>query len=416
MLHVAANDLMVLDLRGLPELWFVDASGNELTGLLVRDPHKLKVLRASRNQLMVLDLGTGPELTELNVSRNALVSLALNAPRLRHLDVQDNQLTELPLAGLPALRTLATGRNRLASLNLAAAPELRSLAASHNYLDALDLTPLKALERAKVARNQLTSLVLGPSPALERLDCHANRLETLELGDVATLQRLHCGGNRLSALDTSGATALCELRASHNQLRSLDLSPNKHLARVEVRHNPLETLVIGESPTLAHLEVDPGPAIHATEVQRRRLAALRDRPAEKDPAKMDRFELHRFAAVYDEPDREAVLHGIVVDTDRCALGTAVMVYWMSSPHYYLRFDERTEVPAYALLGWDLLEAIEERVRDGAYTHDDVFFDPRNDQQTVDVVGRDWTRYGMDPRGRQPPAFMTHARGLPPTER
>lgn len=408
-LDVAANQLMVLDLRAQPDLWFLDASGNELTGLLVPSPNRLKIARLKRNQLMVLDLQHCPDLTELDAARNALVSLTLEAPRLRRLQLHDNQLGALDLRPLPALRHLAVGRNRLATLDLSTSTALRELKAGRNYLDHLDLSALTALEEVRLGHNQLTTLELGPCPALATLQVAHNRLEQLDLGAVPSLQRLDCANNRIQALDLSANGALCELIAEQNQLTELDLRPAARLARAELGANPLTDVLIGDSPVLAVLELPAGTSVQTPTGRAGRFT--RKRPASSRPAELDRPGLHRFAATYDEPDREAVLLELVRDTERCALGTAVMVYWMSSPHYYLRFDDREEVPAYAQVGWDLLETIEENVRAGAYRHDDVFFDPRHDQQTVDVLGRDWTRFGDRDAGPVPPAFLTLPRGL-----
>jgi Leucine-rich repeat (LRR) protein len=408
-LDLSANEVMVLDLSNQRDLWFLDATGNELSTLVVPDGHALKVVRCARNQLMVLDLGPSPRLAELNAGRNALVSLTLDAPRLRVLDVQDNQLDTLDLSSSPTLRRLTVRRNRLASLDLAGLVELRTLDASRNYLDHLDVTPCTAMETLDVARNQLVRLDLGPCPALATLDAHSNRLESLALDEAPSLQRLDVAHNGLRRLDVSAARTLCELVAAHNRIEALDLRGLACLARADVHDNPLARLALDGSPALAEVTVSGDPEVTGDETPAgpvRHTTALPDR----DLRTLDRFEAHRFAAQYDEPDREAVLLDLVQDPERCALGTAVMIYWMTSPHWFAQFDERDDVPVYAVAGWDLVRAIEARVRDGAYPHDDVFFDPRHDQQTVDVLGKDWTRGPTDSRDRVPPAFMTHPRG------
>lgn len=404
-LDVAANTLMLLDLRHQTALTSLEASGNELTGLLLPTSSPLRVLRATRNQLMVLDLGDTPALVELKLSRNALVDLRLDAPSLRHLDLHDNQLTELVV---PAqLLTLKVSRNRLATLDLQGAARLRSLDVAHNYLDALDLEDLRALETADLANNQLTSLSLGPSIALAHLDCSGNRLDSLDVTAAPNLQVLHTSANDLQHLDLTRSGALCALDVRANRLPHVDLRGCRRLASADLRDNPLDDVHLPTTRSFTRLAVDGGTAVHGTDDQRHRLLSLRVRAAGLPiPPELNRHELHAWAATYDEPDREVALLGVVTDFDRCALGTAVMVYWMSSPHYYLPFDDRDDVPAYALAGWDLLQTIERNVREGRYVHDDVFFDPRDDQQTVDILGKDWTHPARDAHGRRPPVYMT----------
>ena len=74
----------------------------------------------------------------------------------------------------------------------------------------------------------------------------------------------------------------------------------------------------------------------------------------------------------------------------CDLGTALMVYWTSAPHYYLQYASRDEVEAYEVPGWDLVTGIEQRVESGFYASQEIWFDPRNDKQTRSVRGHDWT--------------------------
>ncbi|MEZ4317073.1 MAG: DUF4274 domain-containing protein [Myxococcota bacterium] len=416
-LNVAANDLMVLDLRENPRTWFCDCTGNALTALVLAEPNVLKVLRCARNQLMVLDPGPTPELTELDCGRNALVRLVLDAPRLRTLRCQRNQLTELDVGALPELTRLKVSRNRLASLPLQTCARLEELDCARNYLDHLALVELVRLERVDVSFNQLESLSLGRCAALVHLDCGNNHLRTLAIADCPSLEVLVCEGNGLDALPLADAPSLCDLRADHNRFHTLSLGQNPRLARVQLRENPLERLELDQNHVLAYLELDDGVVVVATPTLRQRLKALRradGRPTGGALARMDRWQAHAMAATYDEPDRERVFLPLVRDTARCARGTAVMLYWMASPHYYLQFDDRSEVPAYAQAGWDLITAVEEHVRNGDYAHDDLFFDPRDDQQTTEVRGRDWTR---DESGasrvskRTIPAFMTRACGV-----
>ncbi len=400
-LNVASNRLMVLDLRAQSRLTHLDARGNELAGLLLPSPSALRELRLGRNHLMALELDRCPHLHTLDLSRNALVGIRLETPALQHLDLRHNQLRTLDLQSTTALRSLRVDTNRLGALEPGPQPGLHTLTASHNYLDRVDLRPYDQLRVVALAHNQLTALHLPAS--IEELDCSHNRLTSFT-ARCPRLARLRCAHNPLHDLDGSTLPALCTLEARSTALRALDLRPLPRLARLDLGDTPLEKLTVGSSPRLAHLEIPSSTSMEIPPDRLRPIAALVE-PLAAPPEAMDRFQLHRFAATYDEPDRERVLMDLVSDTDRCALGTAVMVYWTTSPHYYLRFGSREDVPSYARGGWDLLRTIEDRVRHDAYRHDDVFFDPRDDQQTVDPRGRDWTRHGFDPDGPRPPAFM-----------
>lgn len=415
-LTCTANDLMVLDARHLGALGALDAAGNALTAILLAEGGPLRSLRCARNQIMVLEPGDQPNLIELSCARNALVRLTVHAPALRLLDVSDNHLTELDVAGFPALDRLLVARNRLGSLQVGACGALREVDAARNYLDRVDLASLERLEQVDVANNQLERLTIGPCPSLLRLECGGNRLQSLELSDCPSLLVLRCESNSLERLELGACPALCELSASDNHLERLALDGLTRLARLDLDGNPLVHVDLRGSASLARLDLPAGcPDVAAREAQHRLLPALRARaglPVGGEP--LDRFAVHALAVASDDPDRELRFLPVVCDPDRCALGTAVMLYWLASPQYYLQFTTRDDVPAYALDGWDLVEAVEARVRTGAYRHDDVFFDPSDDQQTTDPRGRDWTAapaLAEGPHPRAIPAVMTRACGV-----
>ena len=127
---------------------------------------------------------------------------------------------------------------------------------------------------------------------------------------------------------------------------------------------------------------------------------------------MDAFELHDLAVSIGGRDVEARLLAVVT-APHCDLGTARMVYWTSSPHYYQRYAHRDEVPEYERAGWDLLAAIEDRVARGGYASAGIQFDPERDRQTRSVRGVDWTadqRLVRTTNVREIPAFMRLGQG------
>lgn len=411
MLDVAANDLMVLDLGDHHQIRFVDCTGNALSALILSDEAPVRVIRASRNQLMVFDIGPRPHLSELRLDRNALVHLPLQAPELRVLSVHRNQLTRLDLDGLDKLQSLDVSRNRLASLDTKHTPQLRALHCSHNYLDELSTAGLDVLEELQVRDNQLRELTFGSSNALYRLNAADNQLSSLELGDCPCLEFLDVSGNHLDRLELAGVPNLTSLRATNNALTSFDLAATPAVARLHLDQNPLERVDLTAGTSLTRVRLTGNPAVQAPPALVRQLPALRQAtglPVHDDVADMDRFELHHLAATYRGPDREPVLLKIARDTERCARGTALLIYWATHPHYYAQFAAREEVPPYAAAGWDLLEEVEKLVRTNAYTHDDVPFDPRSDR-THDPRGKDWTQAtGNTAVQRAVPAYMTRA--------
>jgi Leucine-rich repeat (LRR) protein len=405
-LECAGNRLMVLDLRACTALRHLDCSGNQLAALVLPEPSSLEVLRCSRNQLMVLEVVHHPRLVELVCPRNALQRLEIgDAPQLALLDCRINDLTSIDVDNaLPSLESLSCRENRLASLPLDRMPSLVVLDAARNYLGSVDLRPCERLVRVDVHKNQLERLVLVRAPSRE-LDCGQNRLRSLDLTGCGQLEILRVADNDLGALDLSQCPALAVLDCAGNRLESLDLAGNPAIAWLSLGRNPLPPIDLSSRTAL--FEVLRG----GVEVR-------------GDPAQMDLWfsppiaspgpaatpgQLHRFARNWRGPGTER--HYLeIVRLPQCDLGTALLAYWTSSPLHFPRQASREEIAPWEADSWDLLVAIEERVRAGGFARRAIPFDPRCDRQTRTIRGHDWTSAPASGTGREIPAALYEGSG------
>jgi hypothetical protein len=256
------------------------------------------------------------------------------------------------------------------------------------------------LERVELGGNQLRALDASEHPALIYLDVSDNRLSSLEVIGCGRLRQLRASSNELQQLSLRGLGALCELAVSDNELLTLDLQGLGELAELRVANNPLRQLDLRPCRELCRLSIrgdreGPVAELLATDAQRHRLAELRSRfglaTGADQLAAMNAWELHDHALdTLGRPDAEKVLLD-VVSQPHCDRGTALLVYWASSPHYYLRYASRDELEPYEQPGWDLLRAIEQREAGEGFPTDQIWFDPRNDKQVRSVTGFDFTR-------------------------
>jgi hypothetical protein len=92
-------------------------------------------------------------------------------------------------------------------------------------------------------------------------------------------------------------------------------------------------------------------------------------------AKIDAKLLHRFATKYNWDDGIDLMVRCIRHPE-CSLATALLVYWRGAPHYYRQYKTRSEVDKYELPAFDLLSAIERRVKSGAYRLHGITFNPR----------------------------------------
>ncbi len=194
-------------------------------------------------------------------------------PRLRHLDLQGQQLAwTLPsdIGRLASLEYLDLGNNWLSG---PLPPELGRLASlKHLDLGGNDFTEplppelgrLTSLERLDLNNSQFTEPLppeLGRLPSLQRLDLSYNQLTSSslpsELGDLATLEYLNLSSNRLTALPPALGQLinLEQLNLCSNQLTTLPpaLGQLINLEQLNLCSNQLTTLP-PELGQLANLE------------------------------------------------------------------------------------------------------------------------------------------------------------------
>lgn len=110
-------------------------------------------------------------------------------------------------------------------------------------------------------------------------------------------------------------------------------------------------------------------------------------------AKMDARALHNFANRYNWDDGIFALDA-VARHPRCALGTALLVYWLAKPYWYAQW--RAASAADDPECFAMLEHIQARIATGRYAHVGIAFDPRKENLTGDT-------YPKKPKKRALPA-------------
>ncbi|MCL2027037.1 MAG: Ig-like domain-containing protein, partial [Bacteroidales bacterium] len=125
-------------------------STSNLTSVNVTNNNDLKGIRITDHEnLTTLDLAGCNSLEYVLAHGNSLTTVSnLTAVRttLKHLRLQNNNLTTLSLQNFPLLETLSVAENLLTSLTLSSCPELQYLHCHENKLSALDLTGIYLYE------------------------------------------------------------------------------------------------------------------------------------------------------------------------------------------------------------------------------------------------------------------------------
>ena len=246
------------------------------------DPANIYYFNASGNEIDQIEFNDDLKLQVLNLEHNSLKSL--NIDKLQSLSViylQDNPFTaETPLmiGRMPNLMVLEVPQIGHISPNftLKNFPKLRSFDAYHTLsLKVADPTECPLLQRLSLDMTSVESVDLSKNPELQILNVGDSRVKTLDLshnpkitqlyishssGTVNTdvkfetidvshcpeLYYFYCGGNNLKELDLRNNPELFTLSCDRNLLRNLDVSQNPKLYSVNVRYNYMDFATLPE--------------------------------------------------------------------------------------------------------------------------------------------------------------------------
>ena len=246
------------------------------------DPNDLYFFNASGNEIDKIEFNPNLKLQVLNLEHNSLTSL--NIDRLQSLNViylQDNPFsatTPLMIGKMPELIVLEVPQIGHISPNftLKNFPKLRSFDAYHTIgLKVADPTGCPNLQRLSLDMTSVESVDLSKNPELEILNVGDSRVKTLDLrnnpkitqlyishssGTVNTdvkfesidvshcpeLYYFYCGGNNLKELNLRNNPKLFTLSCDRNLLRKLDVSQNPILYSVNVRYNYMDFATLPE--------------------------------------------------------------------------------------------------------------------------------------------------------------------------
>lgn len=246
------------------------------------DPNDLYFFNASGNEIDKIEFNPNLKLQVLNLEHNILTSL--NIDRLQSLNViylQDNPFsatTPLMIGKMPELIVLEVPQIGHISPNftLKNFPKLRSFDAYHTIgLKVADPTGCPNLQRLSLDMTSVESVDLSKNPELEILNVGDSRVKTLDLrnnpkitqlyishssGTVNTdvkfesidvshcpeLYYFYCGGNNLKELNLRNNPKLFTLSCDRNLLRKLDVSQNPILYSVNVRYNYMDFATLPE--------------------------------------------------------------------------------------------------------------------------------------------------------------------------
>jgi len=80
----------------------------------------------------------------------------------------------------------------------------------------------------------------------------------------------------------------------------------------------------------------------------------------------------------------------IIKNRHCDKGTALLIYWLSTPGYYCQFESRNQVPNFQLESYDFVTYLERSLLNGDFAVSKILFNPQWDRTTISKKGYDWT--------------------------
>ncbi|KAJ1303513.1 hypothetical protein OPQ81_011698 [Rhizoctonia solani] len=257
--ELSAAGNTISDLSGIAQttsLVKLNLKGNCLKSVSLEEctwPHIDSIDFSNNGMKTITGLSSLPTLVTLNLDHNALTSLHIEAPlpRLRHLRISDNKLTELDCSSLVNLRTLYLDNNKLGTLcHIEKARRLENLSLRNQSGRGLHLSisHIRDIKRLYLSGNPLDpSFLEVPCYNLVYLELAACRLSTLPSDLcrlVPNLRALNLNYNFLSdARPLGGLMRLRKLTVIGSRLKATkpllrSLQTMKELEMLDFRMNP----------------------------------------------------------------------------------------------------------------------------------------------------------------------------------
>jgi len=130
------------------------------------------------------------DVTEIQCHSQSIKSIAgiEHFTQLQKLSLYNNELESVSLSGLPKLRHVNIAKNKLTQVAFSDLPELEELYIFGNKLTALELQKLPRLSLIKINDNQLKKFTYADLPELEKIYMFNNHIEDV---DIYHLPNMH---------------------------------------------------------------------------------------------------------------------------------------------------------------------------------------------------------------------------------
>ena len=249
-------------IKGDPaNIYYFNASGNEIDQIEFNDNLKLQVLNLEHNSLKSLNIDKLQSLSVIYLQDNPFTAttplmigrmpnlMVLEVPQIGHISPNFTLKNFPKLRSFDAYHTLS-----LKTADPTECPLLQRLSLDMTSVESVDLSKNPLLQILNVGDSRVKTLDLSHNPEITQLYIsHSSgavntdvKFETIDVSHCPKLYYFYCGGNNLKELDLRNNPELFTLSCDRNLLRNLDVSQNPKLYSVNVRYNYMDFATLPE--------------------------------------------------------------------------------------------------------------------------------------------------------------------------
>ena len=372
--------LNVPQLSSLFEEFSIDHESMSLDEFLSSEP---ATKRLNPNEIDISNLS---ELTDLYFKSLEKVDIPIDHysfksnTRLKGLRIEGYNVRSLDLKANKALGELHCSSNELLELDLTKNVKLERLECPFNNITKLDLSN----------NIQLRSVIIYDLPIhqddikfplinkIEVLSIARTKISEINLGEFESLRRLSIG-EKIESIDISTCKSLRTLTLYQTKLASLNISECYDLWELNVwEEGKIEELTCNEFQSFIISGISK---------------KLKQKPSATQKKVIKTYQLHSDALSHNWDEGFGKLKRILKD-ENCDRATAIAIFWIGQPNYFLQFKKISEVPDHAREGYRFLNKLEKQLMDDFFQTKIISFNPKKHQNI------DWTLDSFDPAKAQ----------------
>jgi hypothetical protein len=153
-----------------------------------------------------------------------------------------------------------------------------------------------------------------------------------------------------------------------SKLKTLDISSCQSLSKLTLYEGEIDELIVNEFQSFIIPNISKKLKLHPSAEQKEIIKA---------------FELHSLALSHNWDEGLDKLKKILKD-ENCNRATALAIFWMGRPNYYLQFKKVSDAPEHSREVFRFLNKLEKELLEGQYSKNLISFDPKNHNDN------DWT--------------------------